>query len=1079
VPGDDWKPTVPERPSSRDPKTVTDAPSETPRPQHPPQRYIGGEEIARGGMGRVIEATDTVLARTVAVKEALTNDPETLRRFARETRITARLEHPSIVPVYDAGTDPAAPFYVMRRVSGRPLSGLITAAESLDERLALIPHVLACAQAIAHAHKRGVLHRDIKPNNILVGELGETVVIDWGIAKVIGESDGDDHLPPMAGDSLRTRIGTVSGTPGFMSPEQSRGDEIGPSADVWALGATLYYLLSRQLPHAVNAKTPDDLLAYAAHRPVPPIASVIAGVPPELAAITERALAFDVADRFPDAASFAEELSRFLTGQIVASHRYSVRERFVRWMKRNRAIVAVAVLAIAVVATVSTIAIRRVIAARERADEARQQAEIARAKEQAHAQSELLARARAIATTHPTAAIAALDQLPAGSPLLGEADAIFATALSHGGAVWGLAQNSGMIGVLEMDPTATKLLQLSHKGRLQVWDLESRKLIVEETIVRGDAYPEWIAGGVLLYGHGPTKLLDIAKGTIEPFGTSSGLKNIIASEDGTRVAIHDHAGRAGWLDTTTGDARFLTDQAAPVVAIAMPRDGSWVAAASKDEIRVYDPAGAIILRRRAKAAWLTASRSKRLAYLEGDSIFEAELGPAATWVERASFSVMWPDYLDEMLVGRSPSTLYAFAIDPKKPPFAISKISGVASNMYAAGSGMVTFTTGTNSSDLLYFDSVRTLRIPMPEALVSPRVTARPQKRRIAVAGNSGVFVIDLGYMLPHRRDDIRGSKAQFITRDHVVEIEAGGTWVIVSNGDRATLKHVQPYSEIMDISRGRVLFADFPLRPSRLFIADVAKMKGFAIDASLGALLHDGIIYVAEGTLYVRTDGDTVPREIGKLSGDESSIFVEKNAFWAISNNELLRGDLVSGLLERKPFPFPKEATAAAIDGRLLVGHGKELRWDSLDGPLLATVEETIALTYPVRGGAVVTLSSQATMYVGFGPDNTATVHHLSSTTLTVTNEAGRLVVPSPNGTEVIELPSRRRWIHAITNPMPRHLSVPPDGGAMLELGVNRTWWEWSFPPANLAVSTLRPSATNAREQDDRTLLWPWQTGR
>jgi len=176
----DDRPTVDERGRSAPPEPAHE-------PGELPSRYASGDEIARGGMGRVVEATDTLLGRAVAIKEALTTDPDALRRFARETRITARLEHPSIVPVYDAGiADDGKPYYVMRKVSGRPLDQLVEDGKSLSDRLALLPHVLAAAQAVAHAHRRGVLHRDLKPTNILVGDLGETVVIDWGLAKVVG-----------------------------------------------------------------------------------------------------------------------------------------------------------------------------------------------------------------------------------------------------------------------------------------------------------------------------------------------------------------------------------------------------------------------------------------------------------------------------------------------------------------------------------------------------------------------------------------------------------------------------------------------------------------------------------------------------------------------------------------------------------------------------------------------------------------------------------------------------------------------------------------------------------------------------
>ena len=274
--GDETKSTVVDRPG-----VLPERSAES--PQRPPAskgRYASGEEIARGGMGRVVEATDTLLDRVVAVKEALTTDPEALRRFARETKITARLEHPSIVPVYDAGGEGETPFYVMRRVTGRPLADLIAAAPTLAERLALVPNLLAAAQAVAHAHRRGIIHRDIKPSNILVGELGETVVIDWGLAKVVGEPEPDDPYASVAdrkvdarAEDTLTRFGTVFGTPGFMSPGQLRGDPVGPTGDVYALGASLYYLLAARPPHHCRDLMPcfqglfDNFAADAPIRP--------------------------------------------------------------------------------------------------------------------------------------------------------------------------------------------------------------------------------------------------------------------------------------------------------------------------------------------------------------------------------------------------------------------------------------------------------------------------------------------------------------------------------------------------------------------------------------------------------------------------------------------------------------------------------------------------------------------------------------------------------------------------------------------------------------------------------------------
>src|SRR5262245_24092437 len=149
-----------------------------------PSRYKILAEHGRGGIGRVVRATDREFGRDVALKELLRRSPMAEVRFLREAVITSRLEHPNIVPVHEAGHWPdGTPFYTMKLVSGRSLRELIDEARTLEDRLALLPRVLAVADAIAYAHARGVIHRDLKPANIIVGEYGETVVIDWGLAK--------------------------------------------------------------------------------------------------------------------------------------------------------------------------------------------------------------------------------------------------------------------------------------------------------------------------------------------------------------------------------------------------------------------------------------------------------------------------------------------------------------------------------------------------------------------------------------------------------------------------------------------------------------------------------------------------------------------------------------------------------------------------------------------------------------------------------------------------------------------------------------------------------------------------------
>ena len=416
-PRDELGDTVPAPASSGDAAAPDAAPApgqeprtRTSRPTVPGDRYRLGAELGRGGMGRVVEAYDAQLNRTVAYKEVLARGGSNhTRRFAREVQLTARLEHPSIVPLYDSGiTGDGRPFYVMRRVSGRPLEEAIARARGLDERLTLVPAVLAAIDAVAHAHRRGVIHRDLKPANILVGELGETVVIDWGLAKVIGEADGgggggDDAAAPSPSDSLHTQIGAVFGTPGFMAPEQARGEELGTQGDVYALGAMLYHLLAGVPPHKGPSAT---AVLEATHKhDIAPLAEVAPGCPRELVAIVDKALSFDQGTRYADAGALAEDLRRFLAGQLVAAHRYTSAQRLARFARRHRAALVVAAIAAVAVAVMAWIGVARIVSERDAAREAREQAVAGRlAAEQARGELEarrdalLVTRARGCST---------------------------------------------------------------------------------------------------------------------------------------------------------------------------------------------------------------------------------------------------------------------------------------------------------------------------------------------------------------------------------------------------------------------------------------------------------------------------------------------------------------------------------------------------------------------------------------------------------------------------------------------------------------------------------------------------------
>jgi serine/threonine protein kinase len=245
--------------------------------EHPGRYSIKGEQ-GRGGIGRVLIAFDEHIGREIAVKELLpekgpsgtppSDSPirktgAAAARFLREARITGQLEHPGIVPVYELGKRPdSSLYYTMKLVRGKTLAEKLHDCHSLRDRLQLLHHFLDLCQTIAYAHSRGVIHRDIKPQNVMVGEFGETVVLDWGLAKVKGQKDiradaieRDLKLIKEAGAG-ETVAGKPIGTPAYMSPEQADGriEEIDEQSDVWSLGAVLYEILTGKPPfEGVNA----------------------------------------------------------------------------------------------------------------------------------------------------------------------------------------------------------------------------------------------------------------------------------------------------------------------------------------------------------------------------------------------------------------------------------------------------------------------------------------------------------------------------------------------------------------------------------------------------------------------------------------------------------------------------------------------------------------------------------------------------------------------------------------------------------------------------------------------------------
>lgn len=282
--------------------------------------------LAMGGMGEVRRVRDPRLGRVVAMKvirPEMAAHPALLARFVEEAQATAQLEHPGIVPVHAIGSFPdGRAWFTMREIHGVTLAAAIfehhAGAGSMWTFRRLVDALLRVCEAVAYAHARGVLHRDLKPANVMLGEFGEVLVLDWGLAKVRG---GEVTTERHEKSPHATRVGLVAGTPAYMPPEQARGElaNLGPSADVYALGAILYEILAGRPPYAGNDSL--DVLRAVLFGPPAPVgqpadwhSTDVRALPAELVVACNRAMARKVEDRFPDARALADEIRAWLDG---------------------------------------------------------------------------------------------------------------------------------------------------------------------------------------------------------------------------------------------------------------------------------------------------------------------------------------------------------------------------------------------------------------------------------------------------------------------------------------------------------------------------------------------------------------------------------------------------------------------------------------------------------------------------------------------------------------------------------------------------------------------------------------------
>jgi len=343
-------------------------------------RYTLEGEVARGGMGAILEVWDEDLRRHLAMKVALGRseegsaesadelDPRLLSRFLEEAQVTGQLEHPGIVPVHELGVDgEGRAYFTMRLVRGRDLEDVLDLVEGEREGWTVtraLGVLLKVCEAMAYAHSKGVIHRDLKPANVMVGRFGEVYVMDWGLVRVQGHADRHDvriagtggeraarvdtgrreDASGESGAELYTMDGDVVGTPAYMPPEQARGelDALDHRTDVYSVGAMLYRILAGATPYGIRgsergaAAVLTDLLAG----PPRPVEEVAPSAPPELVAVCDKAMAREAADRYADMEALADDLRAYLEGRVVRAYETGALAEARKWVRRNRALAA-------------------------------------------------------------------------------------------------------------------------------------------------------------------------------------------------------------------------------------------------------------------------------------------------------------------------------------------------------------------------------------------------------------------------------------------------------------------------------------------------------------------------------------------------------------------------------------------------------------------------------------------------------------------------------------------------------------------------------------------------------------------
>ena len=621
----------------------------------PGLRYRPVRPHARGGLGEVLVAHDEELNREVALKQVqdrFADDESSRARFILEAEITGGLEHPGIVPVYGLGAyADGRPYYAMRFIRGMSLKDAVEEFYRADgnprdpgqqavEFRKMLARLVSVCQAIEYAHCRGVIHRDIKPGNIMLGKFGETLVVDWGLAKLVGQPDTHRTLDerPLAPESLAasmpTMMGTALGTPQYMSPEQSVGrlDLIDNTSDVYSLGATLYFLITGVAPFQDNDLS--NILQKVQRGQFPPPRSVNKSAPPGLDAICLKSMALEKNDRYPSAAALADDLEHWLADEPISAQPDSLARRVARWARHHRASALAGIATLVLVAVASSVATFFVDRERRRADKNAEDAIEARGREaeqRRHAErqarvanaSRLASQSREALRSMPQRSLLlAVESLRAttshdepplaecrqalsdalanvgGRPLVGHTRALQTVALSRDGRWAATGSDDGTARLWDLataDPATSVTMLPGHEGA--VWAVA----------FSGDGH--WLATA----GQGGTaRLWDLTASNpagkpVVLMGPEGSINAVAFSQDSHWLATagNDKMARL-WNLTSEAPAKaalVLAGHEADVDALAFSDDGHWLATGGGDhnarlwDLKADDPtASSLVLR---------------------------------------------------------------------------------------------------------------------------------------------------------------------------------------------------------------------------------------------------------------------------------------------------------------------------------------------------------------------------------------------------------------------------------------------------------------------------------------------------